>query len=100
MPRKKSDENLTKVISSIISVEDFEILEKYTKVYYARNLLKLPTTSHMLRYMLSKWAAGMRKKEQEDARNSKLNQPERNNRSTTRNVNLDHVYLDHLLKKR
>ena len=33
MPRKKSDENLTKVVSSIISPEDFEILKKYAKVY-------------------------------------------------------------------
>ena len=46
MPRKKSDENLTKVISSIISAEDFGTLEEYAKVYYNRNLLKLPTISH------------------------------------------------------
>ena len=65
MPRKKSDENLTKVISSIISAEDFEILEKYAKVYYNQNLLKLPTISHMVRYILSDWANEMRKKEQQ-----------------------------------
>ena len=40
MPTKKIRENLTKVVSSIISKEDFEILEKYAKVYYTQNLLK------------------------------------------------------------
>ena len=41
MPRKKSDENLTKVISSIISPEDFGILEEYAKLFYNGNVLKL-----------------------------------------------------------
>ena len=48
MPRKKSDENLTKVISSIISAEDFEFLERYAKLYYNHNQLKLPPISHMV----------------------------------------------------
>ena len=85
MPRKKSDENLTKVISSIISAEDFGILEEYAKVCYNRNLLKLPTISHMVRYILSAWANQMRKKDQL-LRNRELNQPRRNNVSTARNV--------------
>ena len=74
MPRKKSDENLTKVISSIISAEDFEILEEYTKVYYNRNLLKLPTISHMVRYILTNWVNETRKREQLN-RNRDLNKP-------------------------
>jgi len=41
---------LTKVVSSIICVEDFGILEKYAKVCYTQNLLKIPTISHMVRY--------------------------------------------------
>ena len=72
MPRKRSDENLTKVISSIISIEDFEILVKYARVYYTKNLLKLPTTSHMVRYILNNWADQRRKNEQL-AHNSDLN---------------------------
>jgi hypothetical protein len=77
MPRKRSDENLTKVVSSIISPEDFEILKKYAKVYYNQNKLKLPTTSHMLR-----WANEIRKMEQQPIRNRKLNQPGLNKLST------------------
>jgi hypothetical protein len=75
MPRKKSDENLTKVISSIISAEDFGILEEYAKVYYNRNLLKLPTISHMVRYILSNWVKDMRRREQSFIRKRDLNQP-------------------------
>lgn len=74
MPRKKSDENLTKVISSIISAEDFGILEEYAKVYYNRNLLKLPTISHMVRYILTNWVNETRKREQLN-RNRDLNKP-------------------------
>ena len=74
MPRKRSDENLTKVVSSIISIEDFEILEKYARVCYTNNLLKLPTISHMVRYILNNWADQRRKNEQL-IRNSDLNKP-------------------------
>ena len=81
MPRKKSDENLTKVVSSIISIEDFEILEKYTKVYYTNNLLKLPTISHMVRYILNNWADQMRKNEQLIVIDN-LNKPALNKQST------------------
>ena len=83
MPRKKSDENLTKVISSIVSAEDYRILEEYAKVCYNRNLLKLPTISHMVRYILSTWANQMRKKEQL-TRNRELNEPARNRLSTVK----------------
>jgi hypothetical protein len=79
---KKSDENLTKVVSSIISIKDFEILEKYTKVYYNQNLLQLPTTSHMLRYMLNNWAEEIRKIERQPVSKRKLNQPAVNKLST------------------
>jgi hypothetical protein len=81
MPRKRSDENLTKVVSSIISIEDFEILEKYARVCYTNNLLKLPTISHMVRYILSIWADQRRKNEQ-PIRNNDLNKPALNKQST------------------
>jgi hypothetical protein len=74
MPRKRSDEKLTKIVSSIISAEHLEILEKYAKVYYNRNLLKLPTISHMVRYILTNWVNETRKREQLN-RNRDLNKP-------------------------
>ena len=73
MPRKKSGENLTKVVSTIIPKGDFEILEKYTKVYYNQNLLQLPTTSQMLRYMLGNWAEEIRKIERQPVGRRRLN---------------------------
>ena len=78
MPRKKSDEDLTKVVSSVISEEDFGTLEKYAKIYYSANLLKLPTISHMVRYILTKWTKNMRKAEQVN-RSRDMNPPARNN---------------------
>ena len=56
MARKKSNENLAKVISSNISLEDFDVLQKYAKIYYNHNMLKQPTISHLVRYILNKWA--------------------------------------------
>ena len=75
MPRKKSDENLTKVISSIISPEDFGILEEYAKLFYNGNVLKLPTISHMVRYILSNWIKDIRRREQSLIRKRDSNQP-------------------------
>ena len=81
MPRKRSDENLTKVVSSIISIEDFEILKKYAKVCYTNNLLKLPTVSHMVRYILNNWT-DQRRKDEQLIRNRDLNKPALNKLST------------------
>ncbi|MGC2428296.1 MAG: hypothetical protein WA421_14750 [Nitrososphaeraceae archaeon] len=62
MPRKES-EKLEKVVSTKIPLEDFMVLEKYAKICYNKDLLNQPTISHMLRLILKKWAAIMRKKE-------------------------------------
>jgi len=56
MPRKKSEENLAKLISSNISTEVFDTLLKYTKIYYNNNTWKQPTISHLVRYFLTDWA--------------------------------------------
>lgn len=56
MPRKKSEENLAKLISSNISTEVFDTLLKYTKIYYNNNTLTQPTISHLVRYILTDWA--------------------------------------------
>jgi len=56
MPRKKSEENLAKLVCSNISLEVFDTLQKYAKVYYNSNTLKQPTISHLIRYILNDWA--------------------------------------------
>ena len=62
MPRKES-EKLEKVVSTKIPLEDFMVLEKNAKICYNKDLLNQPTISHMLRLILKKWAAIMRKEE-------------------------------------
>ena len=62
MPRKKSGENLTKVVSTIIPKGDFEILEKYTKLnYYNQNLLQNDRLLHKC-YAIC-WAIEQKKSE-------------------------------------
>lgn len=94
MPRKRSDENLTKTVSSIISPEDFEFLERYAKLCYNHNLLKLPTISHMVRYILSNWVKDIRSRDQSFIR--KLNQPGADNPT----AGIDRAYFNRLLKPR
>jgi hypothetical protein len=69
MPRKKSNENLAKVVSSNISLEDYELLERYAKLYYNRNKLKQPTISHLVRHLLNGWANRIREKEEQERKN-------------------------------
>jgi hypothetical protein len=66
IPRKKSSENLAKVVSSNISLEDFGVLQKYAKIYYNYNRLKQPTISHLVRYILNKWASQKRFMEEQN----------------------------------
>ena len=51
---------MAKVISSNISLEDYEVLERYAKLYYNRNKLKQPTISHLVRHLLNGWANRIR----------------------------------------
>ena len=55
MPRKKSEENLAKLVCSNISLEVFDTLQKYAKIYYNNDTLKQPTISHLVRYILNDW---------------------------------------------
>jgi hypothetical protein len=66
MPRKRSDENLARVVSSNISPEVFATLQKYTKIYYNDRLLMQPTISHLVRYILNIWTNQIKKKEKQD----------------------------------
>ncbi len=70
MAKKRSGEQLEKNISSIISLEDFKFLERYTKFYYNTGLLRQPTTSHLVRHILKNWISIMRKKEEVNRKSS------------------------------
>lgn len=56
MPRKKSEENLAKLVCSNVSLDVFDTLQKFAKIYYNNNTLKQPTISHLIRYILNDWA--------------------------------------------
>lgn len=66
MARKRSGEQLEKNISSVISLGDFEFLERYTRFYYNNGTLKQPTISHLVRFVLKSWIIFMRKKQEEN----------------------------------
>lgn len=63
---KKISENLAKVVSSNISLEDFDVLQKYAKIYYNYDRLKQPTISHLVRYISNKWANQKRVNEEQN----------------------------------
>ena len=69
MARKRSGELLVKNISSIISLEDFEFLERYARYYYNDRTLKQPTISHLVRLVLKSWIIFMRKKQEDNQKN-------------------------------
>lgn len=69
MAKKRSGELLEKNISSIISLEDFEFLERYARFYYDNRTLKQPTISHLVRFVLKGWIIFMRKKQEENQKN-------------------------------
>lgn len=56
VPRKKSEENLAKLVSSNISLAVYAVLQKYAKLYYNNRTLKQPTISHLIRFILNDWA--------------------------------------------
>lgn len=64
MPRREIGETLEKVVSTKISYDDFNLLEKYAKIAYNHNIIRLPTISHMLRRVIQDWASSTRDSEQ------------------------------------
>jgi hypothetical protein len=60
MPKKSTGEKMEKVISTKISVEEFDLLQRYARAYYTQNLLLQPNMSHMLRYILKGWTTRVR----------------------------------------
>ncbi|MDQ5869088.1 MAG: hypothetical protein M3530_05100 [Thermoproteota archaeon] len=63
MPRKLTGERLEKVVSTKISVDDFILLEKYARIRYNENLIVQPTISHLLRWIVKRWAKVIREQE-------------------------------------
>jgi hypothetical protein len=54
---------LEKVVSTKISVDDFILLEKTARMYFNQNSFVQPTISHMLRWIIKRWAKVVRDKE-------------------------------------
>ena len=65
LPRKIEGAKLEKVLSTTLSVADFELLKKYARIKYEANELALPTVSHMLRFIVKKWAILTRYKDED-----------------------------------
>jgi hypothetical protein len=55
LPRKTEGEKLEKVVSTTLSVADFDLLKKYARINYEINALTFPTVSHMLRAIVKNW---------------------------------------------
>jgi hypothetical protein len=55
LPRKTEGEKLEKVVSTSLSVADFDLLKKYARIDYEANALTLPTVSHLLRRIVKNW---------------------------------------------
>ena len=91
MPRKKSSENLAKVVSSNISLEDFGVLQKYAKIYYNYNRLKQPTISHLVRYILNKWVTQRRIMEEQNRKQPTME--EQNRKQPTKLFVSDPTYI-------
>ena len=60
MPRKAHGAKLEKVVSTTITLEDFNLLEKYARIRYNENKIKQPTISHLLRKIITIWANARR----------------------------------------
>ena len=74
MPRKASEEKLEKVVSTNISLDDFELLGKYAKIRYNEDKIKQPTRSHLLRLIIKRWSMSIREQERNRAaKTTKLN---------------------------
>ena len=50
---------MEKVISTKISTEKFELLQKYARECYIKNLITQPTVSVLLRSLVMEWVDGM-----------------------------------------
>ena len=61
--RKKYGDKLERVISSNVSLVDFQFLERYAKIMYNDNFLRQPTISNLVRYVIKKWIITKQKEE-------------------------------------
>ena len=52
---QKNRRRKTKVVSTTLSLADFDLLKKYARINYEVNALTLPTVCHMLRRIVKNW---------------------------------------------
>jgi hypothetical protein len=50
---KDDSKKLTKVLSTKLSVEDYDRFEKYTNLAYEKGIIEEPETSKFLRYLVT-----------------------------------------------
>lgn len=63
MPRKRSDKKLEKIVSTTLTLDDYQVLKKYAKIRYNNNRIELPTISHQLRFIIENWSKKIRELE-------------------------------------
>ena len=51
--RVKRNDNSKKVLSTKLSVEDYDRFEKYTNLAYEKGIIEAPETSKFLRYIVT-----------------------------------------------
>lgn len=51
--RKDNSKKLTKVLSTKLSIEDYNRFEKYTNLAYIAGMIEAPETSKFLRYIIT-----------------------------------------------
>lgn len=59
VPRKNKIK-LDKIVSTKISLEDYQLLEKNLDTFYTLKHIELPTMSHLVRWIIGAWARQMR----------------------------------------
>jgi hypothetical protein len=53
--QKSNRPRLEKIVSTKITAEDFRLLKIKSKQLYNQNHIELPTVSHLLRWIITRW---------------------------------------------
>jgi hypothetical protein len=57
---KHKKPKLEKIVSTKISLDDFRTLNVRAKALYNQDVIKLPTVSHLLRWLIMGWCSDQR----------------------------------------
>jgi hypothetical protein len=72
---RKAAENLEKIVSTKLSAEDYQFLQKYAKGAYDAEAIELPTVSHALRLLVKeRRTASLRKQQSQPPVGQNVNQ--------------------------